>query len=279
MEIYEKVVECKQKNIGAVLVTAVQKQGEGPVEVGKKMLVTDQGKAYGTVGGGALEYHARELCKEILKTRKHRHERYVLNDGKVIPNAKTLPMICGGVVTLYYEYIGADNAVYIFGAGHVGQALVNTLRPLNFHLTVIDERKHVIDQFSGADRLVHKPFAQFIDEEGILENSFVVVCTPSHKYDYHVINKVFELKLKPQYMGMLCSAEKIKDYLKQTYETFGKDIDLSHFYSPIGLALGGGSPEAIAISIAAEILAKHHGKASIKHMRETEHGHDHYWKN
>ncbi len=278
MLIYDKVVACQKNNIGAILVTAVAKQGEGPVAVGKKMLVTEKGDAYGTVGGGNLEYYAREKCKTLLKTRQHLHERYVLNDGKVVPNAKTLPMICGGVVTLYYEYIGSEASVFIFGAGHVGQALVNTLKPLNFHLTVIDERQHVIEQFKGADRLVHQPFADFIDAEGLPENSFVVICTPSHEYDYHVINKVFEKKLNPKYMGMLCSPQKLKDYLAKAYEKFGKDVDLKNFYSPIGLALGGGSPEEIAISIASEMLAIHHNKERIQHMREAEHGSDCYWK-
>ncbi len=279
MDIYEKIVKCKQNNINAMVVTAVSKQGEGPVEVGKKMLVTETGEALGTVGGGALEFHAREKCKTLIKARKHLHERYVLNDGKIIPDAKTLPMVCGGVVTLYYEYIGAERSIYIFGAGHVGQALVNTLKPLNFHLTVIDEREHVVKQFRGADRLVHKNFVEFIEDEGIKEDSFIVVCTPSHEHDYHVINKVLELKLNPAYMGMLCSSKKLKEYLESTYQQFGKSIDLSHFYAPIGLSLGGGSPEAIAISIASELLAIHHGKTTIDHMRETENGHNHYWKN
>jgi xanthine dehydrogenase accessory factor len=79
-------------------------------------------------------------------------------------------------------------------------------------------------------------------------------------------------------MGMLCSKEKLKDYLEKTYETFGKAIDLSRFYSPIGLAIGGSSPEAIAISIASEILAVHHDKSSIQHMREVDNDHNRYWE-
>ncbi|MFU8785860.1 MAG: XdhC family protein [Candidatus Izemoplasmataceae bacterium] len=277
--IYEKIHAFQKAGIDLIVVTAVSKSGEGPVEVGKKMIVTETNEAFGTVGGGALEFHAREKCKELLKSRQHLHEKYILSDGKVHPSAKTLPMKCGGVVTLFYEFIGVANYVYIFGAGHVGQAVVNVLKTLNFHITVIDEREAVINQFKGGDRIVHQPFVEFLESEGIKENSFVIVCTPSHKYDYHVINKVIEKNMKPKYIGMLCSADKLKDYLDTTYENFGKDVDLSNFYSPIGLDLGGGSPEEIAISIVSELLALHHDKKNPKHMREVHHGDHHYWNN
>ena len=275
--LYEHIVNYKKKGIDAYVVTVTKKEGAGPVEVGKKMVVAKNGDAHGTVGGGALEYYAREKCKDLFKTRETMSERYVLNEGEVIPNAKTLPMVCGGVVTLFYEYVGTKNHVYIFGAGHVSKSLGNILKTMDFHLTVIDERKEVLEAYPHADRLVHSAFASFIDEEPLKPGSFIVVSTPNHKHDYHVINKVIEHNLSPKYMGMLCSPEKLNDYLEATYETYGKDIDLSHFYSPIGLDTGGGSPEEIAVSIAAEMLVIIHGKKGHKHMRETMHGKYRYW--
>jgi len=279
MNIYEKILDFKRRGIGAVLVTVVEKQGEGPVEVGKKMVVGENLEAYGTVGGGALEYFAREKCKEIAINKTNLLEKYLLNEGKVIPSAKTLPMVCGGVVTLFYEYLGSKESIILFGGGHVSQALCNILKTMNFHVSVIDERKEVIDAFKGADILLNQGFVSYIEEYFIKDGSFVVVCTPSHKYDYHVINKILELKLKPKYIGMLCSPEKLKDYLGKTYETFGKEIDLSNFYSPIGLDLGGGSPEEIAISITSEILAISNQKKGHKHLRESgSYGNHRYWE-
>lgn len=277
MNIYDRISNYRKQNINLVLVTVVFKEGSGPVEVGKKMIYLETDKAYGTVGGGALEYYAREKCKDLIKTRTNLMETYLLDEGKVLEQTKTLPMACGGKVTLFYEYIGPSETIYIFGAGHVGQALVNVLKTMDFHVTVIDERTPVIDAFQNADILVNKPFVTYIEEAGIKPDSFVVVCTPSHEYDYHVINKIIELKIKPKYMGMLCSPEKLDDYLKSTYKKFGNSIDLSYFYSPIGLDLGGGSPEEIAISITSEILAISHGKKNHAHMRGI-YGKNSYWK-
>ncbi|QMS84408.1 XdhC family protein [Candidatus Xianfuyuplasma coldseepsis] len=280
MNIYQMTSDYKNKGIPIVVVSVVEKRGEGPVEVGKKMLVTAHNEASGTVGGGALEYEAREYCKTIFQTKQSETKTYLLDEGKIIPNTETLPMACGGQVTLFFEYIGPSEYVYIFGAGHVGQAVTTVLKTMNFHVTVIDERQAVIDQFHGADELVHMPFAQYIEQHGLQEDSMVIVCTPSHKYDYNVIHQVIKQKIQLKYIGMLCSMQKLMDYLDKTYEAFSKDIDLSNFYSPIGLDIGGGSPAEIAISICSEMLAVSHQKKGHKHMRElVQHDSYRYWDN
>ena len=268
-KVFDEMMRFKNRGESCILVTVVEKKGDGPVEIGKKMVVSETGEAFGTVGGGQIEYVARENCKELLKKRESFLEKYSLTGGKLVEDTTTLKMICGGIVTLFYEYIGVKNNIYIFGAGHVGQALTNVLNKMNYHITVVDDRKAVYEAFSGANLKVHKSFTDFIVEDGIKSDSMIVVCTPSHEHDYNVINKVIELGIKPVYMGMLCSPEKLMDYLKMTYEKFGEDINLKNFYSPIGLDTGGGSPEEIAISIAAEILALGYNKTGHKHMRES----------
>lgn len=267
MKIYNKLHEFLEKGIRCMTVTVVEKKGEGPVEVGKKMLVTEDGEAFGTVGGGAIEYEARERCRKLIKAQRSIVIKYILDEGRAKEEKKTLPMKCGGEVSLFFEYIGAKANIYIFGGGHVGKALVNILKTMNYYVVVIDSRLEVLKGIEGADRKVNKPFIAFIEEEGIKENSYIVVCTPSHEFDYKVLDKVIEMSLKPRYMGMLCSQKKLENYLKGTKEKFGEDIDLSNFYSPIGLDIGGNSPEEIAVSIVSEILAIQHNKEGHKHMR------------
>lgn len=267
MDIFERLIEYKKRGIACMVVTVIEKSGEGPVTVGKKMLVTEGDEAFGTVGGGAVEYEARDHCKTLIANQQNDLITYVFNEGKIVKDATVLPMACGGKATLFFDYIGVKAYVYIFGAGHVGQALAKVLKTMNYHLTVIDHREEVIEAFTGADKKYHQSFTDFVKVEGIKEGSYVIVCTPSHKYDYNVLDQVFTQKLKPKYIGMLCSMTKLNDYLNKTYEKFGKEIDLSHFYSPIGLDTGGGSPAEIAISIAAEMLAVGYQKEGHKHMR------------
>lgn len=266
MTIYDRLAELQQKGIPVVLVTVVSKKGDGPVEVGKKMLIAANGDSYGTVGGGALEFEAREVCKSMLSDHKSRLETYVLNEGKLMDDATTLPMACGGVVELFYDYIGAT-PVTIFGGGHVGQALVHVLKTLNFDITVVDERPEICEHFEGAHHVKSMLYSEFIEKEGIKEDSYVLICSPSHKYDYAIMHQILSQQAKPKYIGMLCSKRKLSDFLEKTYESFGTDVDLSHFYSPLGLDTGGGSPAEIAVSIAAEMLAIEYKKEGHKHMK------------
>ena len=272
IDIYKKLQEIRSEGKDAVIVTVTEKEGMGPADVGKKMVVTEGNVAFGTVGGGAIEYYAREKCKEVLQNRVSFTERYILNDREIFVDDGSiiLPMACGGKVALFYEFVGPKQYVYIFGAGHCGAALARVLKPLGFYITIIDERDYVINSLdNSADVKVNEGFVEYIEKHGLPDNRYIVVCTPSHTNDYNVLNKILELKIKPKYFGMLCSKKKIGDYLEKAYETFGRDIDLSNFYSPIGLQTGGDSPEEVAISIAGEILSVFYGKEDINsHMRD-----------
>ena len=272
VDIYKKLQEIRSQGKDAVIVTVTEKEGMGPADVGKKMIVTEGNIAFGTVGGGAIEFYAREKCKRVLEDRQSFTEKYVLFDREVkVDNGEViLPMACGGRVTLFYEFVGPKQYVYIFGAGHCGAALAKVLKPLGFYITIIDERDYVINALDdSADIKVNEGFVDYIEKHGLPNNRYIVVCTPSHTNDYNVLNKILELNIKPKYFGMLCSKKKIGDYLARAYEKYGKDIDLSNFYSPIGLQTGGDSPEEVAISIAGEILSVYYNKQDINsHMRD-----------
>ena len=273
VDIYSKLSELRKEGKDVVIVTVTEKEGMGPADVGKKMLVSENNVAFGTVGGGAIEYYAREKCKEVLKTRQSFTERYYLIDKevKVDDGTVVIPMACGGKVTLFYEFLGPKQYVYIFGAGHCGAALARVLKPLGFFTTIIDDRDYVINALDdSADVKVVEGFVEYIEKHHIPDDRYIVVCTPSHSNDYNVLDAILRLKLKPKYFGMLCSKKKIADYLEKSYEVHGRDINLSNFYSPIGLQTGGDSPEEVAISIAGEILSVFYGKEDINsHMRNS----------
>ena len=71
IDIYEKINAYRKQGKDLVLVTVTEKDGMGPADIGKKMLVTQDNEAFGTVGGGAIEFFAREKCKEIILSNKY----------------------------------------------------------------------------------------------------------------------------------------------------------------------------------------------------------------
>ena len=271
-DIYQKLNEFRSKGKDCVLVTVTEKEGLAPSDVGKKMLVSEGNVAFGTIGGGTIEYYAREKCKDVLLSRESFTEKYVLTDKEVKVESDTvvLPMACGGKVTLFYEFLGPKQYVYIFGGGHCGAALARVLKPLGFYTTIIDYRQDVIDALDdSADVKVAQGFVDYLKNHRIPDGRYIVVSTPSHTFDFDVLDTIFDQGMKPKYFGMLCSKKKIGDYLKRLEQKHGK-VDLENFYSPIGIPTGGDSPEEVAISIAGEILSIYYGKdKKISHMRDS----------
>ena len=272
MDIYEKVSEIKKKGQDLVIVTVTDKEGMGPADIGKKMIVTDKGEHFGTIGGGSIELYAINRCKDVIASRQSLSEKYVLSDEsvKVEESEVKLNMACGGKATLFYEFVGPKQYVYIFGAGHCGKALSISLHNLGYFVTVIDPRAEVLSEIDKAvDKQILCNFETFINKNNIKENSFVVVGTPSHEHDFAVLDKIISEHINPKYFGMLCSKKKIAEYLSLLEKKYGKSLDLSNLYSPIGLDIGGVSPEEIAVSIASEIQSVYYNKKEVSHMRNN----------
>ena len=103
IDIYGKINEYRKLGKDLVLVTIIEKNGMSPADVGKKMLVSEDGEAFGTVGGGAIEFYAREKCRDVLKERKSFTERYLLCGREIVvdENQVILPMTCVGKATLF----------------------------------------------------------------------------------------------------------------------------------------------------------------------------------
>lgn len=272
VDLFFEISKCRSRGEAVILVTVTSKEGMAPSDVGKKMIVKEDGSSLGTIGGGSIEYFAIEKAKKLLITRESLNEKYVLSDQdiKVDDGSIKLNMACGGKVDLFYEFVGPKQWVYIFGAGHCGNALGEILATLGFYVTIVDDRKDILDNIKNPDICkIESGFADFFEKYRVAKNRYFVVSTPSHIHDFEVLDKIIEKDLEPEYFGMLCSKKKIVDYLKKIHEKYGEDIDLENFYSPIGLDIGGDDPKEIAISISSEILSIYYRKgALIKHMRE-----------
>lgn len=266
MDIFGKISALKERGELAVLITVVEKEGEGPVAVGNRMLLDDSGNLSGTVGGGALEHFAVEKARQILISGNNLLESYFLQEGKLVESGVSLPMACGGKVTLFYEKVGSGESVYIFGGGHVGAAVSRVLEMIGFYTHIIDERKEVLSALETGKQKHLCHFEEFIEKGKIDSNSWILVCTPSHQFDFEVVEAVLTHKIDPKYLGLLASGKKKKVLL----ERLGSESELNRdlFFCPVGLDTGGVSPNEIAISIAAEMMSVKYRKTGHLHLKD-----------
>jgi len=216
-----------------------------------------------------LEYAAVKWAARVLPDKKSGLKKYLLSpDNEIIDEeGEKTGMLCGGSITLFYEYIGSGARLYIFGAGHIGKALVYHLKNLDYYITLIDNRDGMVETIDGVQRRVTTEYKTALRDEDVPGDSFFIIATHSHALDYVVLKRIYEAGWSPKYIGLIASKRKAPLMIKQLTEEVGKDINLDIFYSPVGLAVGGASPDEIAISIISELQAVRYGKNGHKHMR------------
>ena len=153
----------------------------------------------------------------------------------------------------YTEPLFWSYRVWIFGAGHVSEALVPVLRPLGFPMTVIDPRPElaVPERFPGAE-LLFAEFEPLPASVRITERDYAVVMTPGHEKDLSVLRQV--LRTPASYIGCIGSRKKTAYVNQKLREEGFSEAELARIHAPIGLPIQARTPEEIAVSIAAELI-------------------------
>ena len=158
---------------------------------------------------------------------------------------------------LLETFASQSRPLYLFGAGHVGRALVLALAPLPFELVWVDPRREAFPSATPANvRCVHQPDPAAA-LAGAPENAFVLVMTHSHLLDLELVHAALHAR-RFAYVGLIGSATKRARFAKRLAE-FGLSVDrVSRLVCPIGLAgIASKAPAAIAASVAADLLIRH----------------------
>lgn len=321
-EFFRRLVHALEANQPAVLVSILSASGSTPRGTGAMMAVFPDGTMAGTIGGGNVEFAARQLAEELLASGKNclRSFRFVQGD------AASLGMVCGGDVTVHFQALPAGDPqaisvfrtlmeasagstgawllrrldgptvleqravteagradqtlrslladhplltkdgwfsipvekpgfVYIFGGGHVSQELVPVLARVGFRPIVWDDRPEFSDPalFPQAVRTICGGFERLQERLIFTPDDFIVVVTRGHQADYEVLTQVLRSGVK--YIGCIGSRRKLSLSRDRLLEAGFTAKEFSFVHAPIGLAIGAETPEEIAVSIAAELIA------------------------
>jgi xanthine dehydrogenase accessory factor len=157
---------------------------------------------------------------------------------------------------LYEEKLGFKNRLFIVGGGHCALALSEIMAKMDFHISLFDDRED-LNTLAKNDFVDEKKTISSYEHIGDFippgANNYVVVMTLGYKFDEIVIRKLFDKDFK--YFGVLGSRAKMKTLLRNL-EKEGFDREkLARIRTPVGLKINSRTPEEIAVSIAAEIIA------------------------
>lgn len=155
---------------------------------------------------------------------------------------------------IYSEPVNTGGAAFIFGAGHVGQALAPVLVKVGFRCVVFDNREELLkpDLFPGAADLILGDYKHIDEKIKIPLNAYIVIVTPA--YDFEVLHQI--ISQERAYLGLIGSKTKI-DRIKQKLREEGvSDNLINNINAPIGLPIRSETPEEIAISIAGEMILR-----------------------
>jgi xanthine dehydrogenase accessory factor len=170
------------------------------------------------------------------------------------PLLQNHPMLTGGATVYYTEPLFRRSIVYVFGCGHVSQALVPVLHGVDFQVAVYDHRPELAspEKFPLADQIIQGDFAAVGEKIQLTAADYAVIMTPGHEADREVLAQV--LRTDATYIGCIGSRKKIavtNDYLRD--QGFSEH-DIARVHAPIGLPILAQTPAEIAISVAAELI-------------------------
>jgi xanthine dehydrogenase accessory factor len=264
-EVFAAVADALERGEPGALVTIVATTGSTPQRVGAKMLVFGDGRIVGTIGGGCYENDASGKAREAILSRVPQLVHYELDDDF----AQETGLICGGQMDVYIEPIEPSPELYIVGAGHVGFHLARIAQEVGFRVHVADDREKFAnaERFPTAAEIVVDDIPAWIARAAIPAHAYVVIVTRGHTNDLEALRALAPRDLR--YLGLIGSRAKVARIYDALTANRMPPETLQRVHAPIGLDIGAVTPQEIAVSILAELIAVKHGKVQSPSMKWT----------
>lgn len=154
----------------------------------------------------------------------------------------------------YIEPLTQSGVVYVFGGGHVSQALVPFLTSTDFRVVVYEDNIKFADRalFPTADNVVNASFLEINENVEIVKDDYAIILTRGHKSDNDVLTQV--LSRHPQYLGVIGSSKKVRSMHEYLLNVGFDKAEIERIHSPIGMQIGAQTPSEIAVSITAQLI-------------------------
>ncbi len=233
-----------------VLATVVDTCRSVPRHAGSKMLVHEDGRRSGSIGGGAMETRVAAAALAALADGQARLVRYDLLDPR---NGE--PGTCGGEMTVYLEPHLPTPTVLVIGCGTIGRAVVDLAHWLGFRVVASDDRGDMVTKelLPGADVLLPGPVQDTLAAVPITADTHLVLSTRGVQVDAAALPLL--LARQACSISVLGSSRRWQATRAELLARGVCEDVLSRVSTPAGLDLGGETPQEIALAIMAEIVA------------------------
>jgi xanthine dehydrogenase accessory factor len=243
------LLDAQEQGLAVVLVTVIRTQGSMPRHAGSKMLVRGNGEIVGTVGGGEMEARVIRDALASIQSGQTRIETYTLNDLSAGD-----PGVCGGTAELFIEPQLTQPTLLVMGCGHVGKALAELAKWMQFRVIVSDDRAAFCNEahIPGMQGyIVCKP-AEIAQHVTINANTYIAAVTRGMLVDVNLVPAL--LATNAGYIGVIGSRRRWALTVKALNEVGVSPKQLERIHAPIGLELEAETPQEIAVSIMAELI-------------------------
>jgi xanthine dehydrogenase accessory factor len=252
MDIYAEVVRLRKLGQKCAVATIVEVNGSIPSYESAKMLVREDGSLVGTIGGGCVEADVWAAAREVIETEQPKHLTFNLGQDAAYDNG----LICGGQLNIFVEAVIPQPSAFIFGAGHISKSLSKVANLAGFATVVIDDREAFAnrERFPEAEEVHAGEYEEVFSRLEVNSSAYIVIVTRGHKDDMRVLR--WALSTPARYISMIGSKRKVISVMKELVEK--ENIPREAFdrlHAPMGLEIGAISPEEIAVSVVAEMIA------------------------
>ena len=251
MDVFDELLRLRNSGQKCALATIVQVRGSIPGFQSAKLLVREDGSLVGTIGGGCVEAEVWNAAREVMETGKPRNMSFSLGQDAAYDNG----LICGGQLEVFVECIAPQPAALIFGGGHISKSLAKVLDMAGFRVSVIDNREAFAnkERFPDAAEVHAAEYEDVFPALAVNESSYIVIVTRGHRDDMRVLR--WAVNTPARYIAMIGSKRKTIAVVKELEKEGLPRGVFEKVSAPMGLEIGAVSPEEIAISVAAEMIA------------------------
>jgi xanthine dehydrogenase accessory factor len=251
VDIFEEIGKLKREGKRGALATIVNVRGSIPSVAAAKMLVREDGSISGTIGGGCVESDVRKGALQVMQDEKPKTFNFNLDQR---PDDDT-GLVCGGSLQVFVEPIIPSPLLYIFGGGHIGLNVYKVAALAGFDVVVADDRELYAnrERFPDARDIHAEEMDALMARLTPGEGAYIVIVTRGHRHDMRVLR--WALDTPARYIGMIGSGRKVLTVFEQLEAQGLAPESFKRVFAPIGLDIGSVTPEEIAISIVAEMIA------------------------